>query len=100
MTRRAPSVCTAEADVEQLVALIAALPAHGHVVLRLRDGSTRAGVVQVRGSLQVFRDTHDREGLNAEIVLECPDVSGGIQHVWLDQIEDVEHLDSALGSES
>ena len=54
----------------------------------------------MRGSIQVFRDPDDREGMNAEIVLECPDVTGGLRHVWLDQIEHVEHLDSALGSES
>ena len=47
MTRRAPRVCTTQADIERVVALIAVLPAHGHVVLRLRDGSSRAGVVSV-----------------------------------------------------
>lgn len=100
MTRRAPRVCVAEADVEHLAAMIALLPAHGHVVLRLRDGSTCTGVVHVRGSIQVFRDPDGREGMNAEIVLESPDVAGGIHHVWLDQIQQVEHLDSALASEN
>lgn len=100
MTRRAPDVCVAEADVERLSALIMALPAHGRVVLHMRDGSAVSGVVHVRGSIQVFRDAADREGMNAEIVLECPEVPGGIQPIWLDQVERVEHLDSALGSEN
>lgn len=100
MTRQAPNVCIAEAEVEQLVALIANLPAHGEVVLRLRDGSSCSGIVQVRGSIQVFRDAEDREGMNAEIVLECPHFPGGTRHVWLDQVIRVEHLDSALASEN
>lgn len=100
MTRRAPNVCVAEAEVEHLATLIVALPAHGAVVLGLRDGSTCTGVVHVRGSIQVFRDPAGREGMNAEIVLECSDVAGGTRHVWLDQIEHVQHLDSALSSEN
>lgn len=100
MTTRAPHVSVAQSDVEQLEAKIAALPAHGQVVLRLRDGSIVAGIVHVRASIQVFRDPHGLEGMNAEIVLECPDAAGGIRHVWLDQVEHVEHLDSALASEN
>ena len=100
MSRSAPRVCTARADIERVVALIAALPAHGHVVLRLRDGSTCAGVVRVRGSAGVFRDPQGLEGMNAGIILECPDAPGAARHVWLDQVEHVEHLDSALGGEN
>lgn len=80
--------------------MIADLPAHGQVILLLRDGSTAAGIVHVRGSIQVFRDPQGVEGMNAEIALECPDAADGIRHVWLDQIKHVEHLDSALGSEN
>ncbi|MEO7199419.1 MAG: DUF3247 family protein [Dokdonella sp.] len=100
MTRRAPRVCTTQADVERVVALIAALPAHGHVVLWLRDGSSRTGVVSVRASVQVFRDPEGLEGMNAEITLECRDAPGGDWRLWLDQVERVEHLDSALASEN
>lgn len=100
MSRRAPRVCTTQADIGQLVTLIAALPAHGHVVLHLRDGSTCAGVVRVRGSMQVFRDPDGQEGMNAVIVLECANVAGGIRRVWLDQVARVEHLDSALAGEN
>ena len=100
MSRSAPRVCVAPADTERVVALIAALPAHGHVILRMRDGSTLNGVVHVRGSAQVFRDPHGLGGMNADLTLECTDVPGGIRHVWLDQVESVQHLDSALGSEN
>lgn len=93
-------MCVARADIERLRALITALPAHGRVVLHLRDGSTCAGVVHVRGSMQVFRDPDGQEGTNAEIALECPEVPGRIRYVWLDQVEHVQHLDSALASEN
>lgn len=93
-------MCVAQADTQRLRSLIAALPAHGRVVLRLRDGSTCAGVIQVRGSMQVFRDPAGQEGMNAEIALESSDVAGGIRCVWLDQVEHVEHLDAALASEN
>ncbi|MEO7065492.1 MAG: DUF3247 family protein [Rhodanobacter sp.] len=88
------------ADIERLRGLIVALPAHGRVALRMRDGSVFTGVIHVRGSLQVFRDPHGVEGTNAEIALECPDVAGNIRFLWLDQVEHVEHLDAGLGSES
>lgn len=100
MSRCAPQVCTEHADIERVVALIAALPAHGHVILHMRDGSVLDGVVHVRGSAQVFRDPHGLEGMNAELTLECADAPGGIQHVWLDQVKAVEHLDSGMASES
>ncbi|MEO7072660.1 MAG: DUF3247 family protein [Rhodanobacter sp.] len=100
MSTQAPSVCTAQAAIGHLVVLIAALPAHGHVVLHLRDGSTLAGVVRVRASMQVFRDPRGLEGMNARVVLERPPEAGGITHVWLDQVERVQHLDSALASEN
>lgn len=100
VSRRAPSVCVAKADVERLTALIAALPAHGQVVVQLRDGSTCVGVMHVRASMQVFRDPDGCEGMNAEIMLECPEAPDGIRHLWLDQVHQVEHLDSALAGEN
>lgn len=100
MSQVAPSVCTTQAGIGRLVTLIAELPAHGHVVLHLHDGSSVAGVVRVRGSIQVFRDTRGKEGMNVRIGLERRDVSGDIRYVWLDQVERVQHLDSALSSEN
>ena len=46
------------------------------------------------------RDPQQREGINAEVKLERPDVHGWTQHVWLDEIARVEHLDAAMGSET
>ena len=100
MSRRAPRVCVSHADIERLRALITALPAHGRVQLRMRDGSTCTGVVHVRGSLQVFRDPSGLEGTNAEIALEWPGAVGDIRSIWLDQVEHVEHLDAGMASES
>lgn len=76
------------------------LPANGHVVLLLRDGSSCDGVVTVRPSVQVFRDRDEREGINAEVQLERPDAPAWRQRIWLDQIVRVEHLDSGMGGES
>ncbi|MEO8746684.1 MAG: DUF3247 family protein [Rhodanobacter sp.] len=99
MTRRAPRVCITQVDTERLCALIATLPAHGRVVLHLRDGSPHAGGMHVRESMQVFRDPNREEGLNAEIALESEDVAGVSRYVWLDEDEHVE-LDSALAREN
>lgn len=100
MSREAPHVCTTPAQASRLEALAAQLPAHGRVTVSLRDGSTRTGVVQVRASVEVFRGPDEQEGLNAELILECADAPHGAWHLWLDQIERVEHLDSGLADEN
>ncbi|MEO6925289.1 MAG: DUF3247 family protein [Rhodanobacter sp.] len=48
----------------------------------------------------MFRDEDDREGINATLQLERPDVPGWSQRIWLDQILRIEHLDSGMASES
>ena len=100
MGQDAPRVCTDEADIQRLVVLIAALPAHARVVLHMRDGTTCEGVVSVRSSAQVFRDPQRREGTNAIVSLERPGSNGQIQRLWLDQVARVEHLDPALATEN
>lgn len=100
MGQEAPRVCTDEPDIQRLLALIPELPAHGHVVLHMRDGSTRTGIVSVRSSAQVFRDPQRREGLNGVVSLEDAAVRGRIQRIWLDQVARVEHLDSGLAAEN
>ncbi len=100
MSREATRVYTEKADIQRLEALIAELPANGRVVLLMRDGRACDGVVSVRPNVQVFRDPQQREGINAEVKLERPDVHGWTQHVWLDEIARVEHLDAAMGSET
>lgn len=100
MGRQARCVFTDGASIHQLESLVNQLPANSHVVLLLRDGSSCDGVVSVRPSVQVFRDHHEREGINATVQLERPDVPGWSQRIWLDQILRIEHLDSGMASES
>lgn len=99
MSRRAPRVCVTHADRERPRGLIAAVPQHRRVTLLMRDVSTCTGVIHVRGSLHVFRDPSGLEGTNAEIALNCPDVTGDTRFPWLDQVEHVEDLDACLASE-
>jgi hypothetical protein len=100
MGRTAQCALTDEDGIRELEMLVDQLPANGHVVLLLRDGSSCDGVVSVRPSLQVFRDSDDCEGINAEVQLERPDVPAWHRRIWLDQIVRVEHLDSALAGEN
>lgn len=100
MGRTAQCALVDENSIRELEMLVNQLPANGHVVLLLRDGSSCDGVVTVRPSLQVFRDHDDCEGLNAEVQLERPDVPDWHQRIWLDQIVRVEHLDSTLAGEN
>lgn len=100
MGRKAQYVFTGEESIRKLESLVHQLPANGHVVVLLRDGSSCDGIVSVRPSVQVFRDEDDREGINATLQLERPDVPGWSQRIWLDQILRIEHLDSGMASES
>jgi hypothetical protein len=43
---------------------------------------------------------NEREGVNATVQLERPDVPEWSRQVWLDQILRVEHLDSCMASET
>ena len=100
MGRTAQCVVTDPDSIHRLESLVHELPANGHVVLLLRDGSSCDGMVTVRPSLQVFRDHDDREGINAEVQMERPDMPAWHQRIWLDQIVRVEHLDAGMASES
>jgi hypothetical protein len=100
MGRQAQRVYTDRASIRQLESLVDELPANGHVVLLLKDGSSCDGVVSMRPNVQLFRDPDECEGINATVQLQRPDVPDWSRHVWLDQIVRVEHLDSIMGSES
>ena len=100
MGREAACVFTDEDGIRRLESLVHQLPANSHVVVLLQDGSRCDGVVSVRPSVQVFRDHDDREGINATVELERPDVPGWNRRIWLDQVVRVEHLDSGMASES
>ncbi|WP_426701924.1 DUF3247 family protein [Rhodanobacter sp. Col0626] len=100
MGKQAQRVYTDSAGIQKLESLIEELPANGHVVLWLKDGSSCDGIVSTRPNVQLFRDPDQREGINAVVQLERPDVPEWKRHVWLDQIVRVEHLDSSMASES
>jgi hypothetical protein len=100
MGRTAERVYTDPASIRQLESLIGELPANGHVVLLLKDGSSCDGVVVTRPNVQLFRDADEREGINATVKLERPDVPTWSRQVWLDQIARVEHVDSSMASEN
>ena len=100
MGREAACVFADEDGIRRLESLVHQLPANSHVVVLLQDGSRCDGVVSVRPSVQVFRDHDDREGINATVELERPDVPGWNRRIWLDQVVRVEHLDSGMASES
>ncbi|MGB3462713.1 DUF3247 family protein [Rhodanobacter lindaniclasticus] len=100
MGRNTPCVFVAEDAIERIEALVHQLPANRHVVLLLSDGSSCDGVVSVRPSVQVFRDPQGREGINAEVQLQRPDVPAWHQRVWLDRIRRVESVDSIMPGEN
>ncbi|HEY8682996.1 MAG TPA: DUF3247 family protein [Rhodanobacter sp.] len=96
MSRQAEHVYIDQASLRQLEALIAKLPTHGHVVLVLKDGSSCDGVVSTRPDVRLFHDADAREGINAEVQLQRPDVPDWSRHVWLDLVARVEHVDSIM----
>jgi hypothetical protein len=100
MDRRAERVYTDQASIRQLESLIDQLPTDGHVVLVMKDGSSCDGVVRKRPDVQVFRDANEREGINARVQLQRPDVPEWSRHVWLDQVMRVEHLDMRMVGKS
>ncbi|MEO6925343.1 MAG: DUF3247 family protein [Rhodanobacter sp.] len=100
MGRTAQYVFSGDENIRKLESLVHQLQGNSHVVVLLKDGSTCDGVVTVRPSVQVFRDEDDREGINATLQLERPDVPGWSQRIWLDQILRIEHLDSGMASEN
>ncbi|SHL80306.1 DUF3247 family protein [Rhodanobacter sp. OK091] len=100
MGRQAHQVYTDPASIRKLESIIDELPANGHVVLLMKDGSSCDGVVSARPNVQLFRDADEHEGVNALVQLQRPDVPEWSRRVWLDQVVRVEHLDSSMASES
>jgi hypothetical protein len=100
MSSHAEHVYTDRTNISQIKSLIRELPANGHVVLLLKDGSSCDGVVISPPNVQIFRDRNEREGINAKVLLERPDVPMWKRNVWLDEVLRVEHLDSMMASEA
>lgn len=100
MGREAEHVYTDPDSIRRLESLVEELPANGHVVLLLKDGSSCDGVVATRPNVQLLLDAQEHEGINATVKLERPDVPKWGRHVWLGQIVRVEHVDSIMASEN
>lgn len=100
MGRQAEHVYTDPASIRRLESMVSQLPANGHVVLGLKDGSSCDAVISTRPNVQVFRDRDGREGINATVQLERPEAPRWRRQVWLDEIVRIEHLDSCMASEN
>jgi hypothetical protein len=100
MGRIAEHVYSDQPDIRRLEARVRELPTNGHVRLALKDGSHCEGFISERPNVQLFRDADDREGFNGMLRLERRGPEERSRYVWLDEIADIEHLDSTLGGES
>ncbi|WP_266180603.1 DUF3247 family protein [Dyella humicola] len=100
MGRLAEHVYTAPAQIRHLEALVAELPANGHVVLQLNDGTRHDGIVCTRPNVQMFRDGAENEGVNGVVRLERLDAPDWRCFVWLSDIRHVEHRDCSMGGET
>lgn len=100
MTKKVENVCTEPAAIARIEALIANLPGNARVRLLMIDGSRCEGRVSVRPSVQTARDHAGVEGVNARVALELNDRASDERFIWLDQVERIEHLDTAMGGES
>jgi len=98
MGQFAERVYTDAATIQRLEGLVDALPANGHVLLTMTDGTRYEGVVAARPNVQMFHDVNANEGINGVVRLERRDAPSC--YVWLGDIQSVEHLDSTMGSES
>ena len=94
MTRVAPRVHIANAEIAQLEALALRLPQDQRVQVRLDDGRELTGMVSQTPTIQTFYDPDGQEGLNAIVRIEAflddgRPHEGGEHYIWLDHIEDV-----------
>lgn len=95
MGRNARHVYCDPRRIGELEALARRLRAGCRVRVHQRDGAIVEGIVAEQPVVQVFLDDEGREGSNAIVRLEEPDVLPFDRYVWLDQIERVEVLDLA-----
>lgn len=95
MGQVAPRVHTDQGEIERIKALATDLPDEAVVELTLDDGSTVAGVVSVRPTLQDFRASDGSEGLNALLRLDDADDPAQAHYVWVDLIRTIRHCGTA-----
>ncbi len=89
----AERVYTGQADIERLESRITELPDEARVELTLVDGRRMTGVVVARPTIQTYRDSEGREGINGHVRIDEDD-DGDTHYVWLDQIAGVTSLGS------
>ncbi|MGO1893502.1 MAG: DUF3247 family protein, partial [Luteimonas sp.] len=87
-------VYTDDADIARLEGLMEQLPDEARVELLLADGSSVAGVVSVRPTVQTFLDPQGEEGINGVVRIDDAADPSQAHYVWLDVIRDVRPIDT------
>ena len=95
MGRNAERVYTDDADIARMDRLMEQLPDEARVELPLADGSSVAGVVSVRPTVQTFLDPQGEEGINGVVRIDDAADPSRAHYVWLDVIREVRRLDGA-----
>ena len=95
MGRTAERVYTDDADIARLERLMEQLPDEARVELLLTDGSSVAGVVSVRPTVQTFLDPQGEEGINGVVRIDDADDPSQAHYIWLDVIREVRPIDTA-----
>ncbi|MGO1541695.1 MAG: DUF3247 family protein [Luteimonas sp.] len=94
MGKTAERVYTDDADIARLEGLMEQLPDEARVELLLADGSSVAGVVSVRPTVQTFLDPQGEEGINGVVRIDDAADPSQAHYVWLDVIRDVRPIDT------
>jgi hypothetical protein len=94
MGRRARHVLTAAEDIARIEHLATRMPSGTRVRITLRNGDVFTGLVAEIPNVQVFEDDAGREGINAVVRLEEPNVPPWTVYLWLDEIDTVETIDA------
>ena len=94
MGRTAERVYTDDADIARLEGLMEQLPDEARVELLLADGSSVAGVVSVRPTVQTFLDPQGEEGINGVVRIDDAADPSQAHYIWLDVIREVRPIDT------
>ena len=90
----ADRVYTDQSAIKRLESRTQELPDEALVELILVDGTRLTGVVVTRPTIQTFRDTQGREGINGQVRIDELH-TGHSRYLWLDSIQQVTALGSA-----
>ena len=94
MTAIAERVHTRQDEIALIESRIAELPDEAIVEITLDDGRKLKGLVTVRPTLQTFRDSEGREGVNSLLRLDDLEQPGHSHQVWLDRVSEIFHMGS------